>query len=119
RTHVKVVPGNIHVPKEGRGWVVVCPARLAVVAAARVNAKMGPAIGIRGIGGLKPAQGTARVAIQPHSKPSLGRLVIQNYRVAKGIGKRTLTAGIGDSCESGATILGDRYGGDDQWTGVH
>src|SRR5206468_176083 len=49
RTYVKVVPRNVHVPEEGRAWVVVCPTRLAVVAAARVNAEMGPAIGIRGI----------------------------------------------------------------------
>ena len=106
-THVKVVPGNIHVPEEGRGWVVVCPARFAVVAAARVNAKMGPAIWVRGIGGLKPAQGATRIAIQPDSKPSLGWLVIQNNRIPKGIGKRTLTAAVGDTRESGATIRGD------------
>ena len=40
-TYVKVVPGNIHVPEEGRGWVVVRPARFAVVAAAGVNARNG------------------------------------------------------------------------------
>ena len=106
-THVKVVPGNIHVPEEGRGWVVVGPARLAVVAAARVNAEMGPAIWVRGIGGLKPAQGAARVAIEPDSKPSLGWLVVQNNRITKGIGKRTLTAGVCDTRECGATIRGD------------
>ena len=90
-THVKVVPGNIHVPEEGRGWVVVRPARLAVVAAARVNAKMGPAIWVRRIGGLKPAQGAA--AALPSSQtvnqvPSW--LVVQNNRIAKGIAGRGL-----------------------------
>ena len=41
---IKVVPGNVHSPEEGRAWVVIRPARLPVVAAAVVNAEMGPAI---------------------------------------------------------------------------
>ena len=117
-THVKVVPRNVHVPEEGRTRVIIRPAGLAVVAAARVNAEMGPAIWVRGIGGLKPAQGAARVAIEPDSKPSLGWLVVENNRITKGIGKRTLAAAVGDTRESGATIRGDRYRGDDEWTGV-
>ena len=72
-----------------------------------MNAKMCPAIWVRGIGGLKPAEGAARVAIEPHSKPSLRWLVVENNRITKGIGKRTLTAGVGDTRESGATITGD------------
>jgi hypothetical protein len=79
---------------------------------------MGPAIWVRGIAGLKPAQGAARIAIELDSEPTLGWLVVENNRIPKGIGKRTLTAGVGDARESGATIRGDRYGGDDEWTGV-
>ena len=41
-TYVKVVPGNVHVSEVRRGGVVVSPARLPVVAAVGVNAKMGP-----------------------------------------------------------------------------
>ena len=117
-THVKVVPGNIHVPEEGRGWVVVCPARLAVVAAAGVNAKMGPAIWVRRIGGLVSAQGAARVAIEPDSKPSPDGLLYRTTGSPKVLAKRTLTAGIGHTGESRATVLGNRQPGDDQWTAV-
>ena len=57
--YVEVVPGNIHPPEEGRRWVVVRPTRLPVVATAVVNAEMGPAIRVRGIGGLVPAEAEA------------------------------------------------------------
>src|SRR6476469_1125100 len=52
----KVVPGNIHIPKEGRTGVIVGPARLAAAAAVVVNAEMGPAIGVMRSGGLIPAE---------------------------------------------------------------
>ena len=58
-THIKVVPGNVHVSEVGRRGVVVGPARLPVVAAAGVNAKMGPASRVQRSGGLVAAQGAA------------------------------------------------------------
>src|SRR4029077_1785965 len=88
----KVVPGNIHPPEERRTGVIVSPARLAVVAAVVVNAEMGPAIWVPGIGGLVPAQGATPIPVDPDCEPSLGWLVVQNNRVAKGIGERTLAA---------------------------
>src|SRR5438132_7716770 len=70
---------------------------------------MRPAIWIRRIGGFVSAQSAAAVPIQPHRKPRLGRLVIQNNRVAKGIGKRTLTATGGDASKGDAAVSGTRY----------
>src|SRR5262249_13128433 len=70
---------------------------------------MGPAIWIRRIGRLVAAQRAAPVPIQPDRKPRLRRLVIQNNRVAKGVGKRTLTTGVGDTGEGQAAVGGTRY----------
>ena len=114
-THVKVVPGNVHVSEEGRGWVVVCPARLAVVAAARVNTEMDPVIWVRGIGVLIPTQGAARSPVEPHSKPSLGWLVIQNNRITKGILERAWS----EAGEGGAAVGRERYAGDVDRVGVN
>src|SRR5204863_9962007 len=47
--------------------------------------------------------------IQPDGKPRLGRLVIQNNRVAKSIGERALTAAIGYSSEGHTAVGGTRY----------
>ena len=118
-------------PKMRRGGVVVSPARLPVVAAAGVNAKMGPASRVQRIGGLVPAQGAAPVAVEPDGEPGAGWLVVQNNRVAKGIGKWALTAGGGDAGEGGAAVGGDdtpekltKVGasriveGDDTWSGL-
>src|SRR5207244_10362949 len=102
-TYVKVVPGNVHVSEVRRGGVVVGPARLPVIAAAGVDAEMGPAGWILRSGRVVPAQRAAPVPIQPDCKPCLGRLVIQNNRVTKGIGKRTLTAAVGYSSEGHTT----------------
>src|SRR5882724_3911882 len=110
RTHGKVVPGNIHVPEEGRTGVVIGPARLAVVAAARVNAKMRPAVWIVRSGGLVSAQGAARVSIDPDSEPSAARLVVDNNRIAKGIGKGATTAAIGHAGEGQSAVVGNRQG---------
>ena len=108
--HVKVVPGNVHVSEVRRGGVVVRPARFPVIATVGMHAKMGPAIWILRRARLVPAQRAASVPIQPDRKPSLGRLVIQNNRVAKCIGKRTLTASGGDAGEGQTAIGGTRYG---------
>ena len=39
---IEVVPGNVHPPKERRGWVVVRPARLSVVVGRRCERKDQP-----------------------------------------------------------------------------
>ena len=55
---------------EGRGWVVVRPARLSVVTAVAVNAEMGPASRVRRIGGLVSAEAlTAAGSVQPDGEP--------------------------------------------------
>ena len=92
--NIEVVPGNVHPSKEWRGWVVVGPARLPVVAAAGVNAEMGPASWVLRSGGLVPAQACSPpFPSEPDREPSLGRLVVQNNRIAKGIGEGAVTAG--------------------------
>src|SRR5439155_21790614 len=89
---IEVIPGNVHPSKEGRGCIVVGPARLSVVVAAVVNAKMGPAIRVHGSGGLVPAEAkTAAGQVNKDSEPSLGWLVEQSNRVAQGIADRVLT----------------------------
>src|SRR3954469_17146354 len=74
-----------------------------------MHAEMRPAIWIRRVGGFVSAQSAAPISIQPHRKPRLGRLVIQNNRVAKGIGKRTLAAAVGHASEGHASVSGARY----------
>jgi hypothetical protein len=80
-----VAPGDIHAPIEWRGRVVVSPTRFAIVARAIVNAKMGPAIRVRGIGGLIRAQAlTAAACIEPDGEPGARWFVVQSNRVAHG-----------------------------------
>ena len=104
----EVVPRDVHPPKEWTARVVVGPARLAIVAAAVVNAEMRPAIRVRGIGGLVPADAlTAAGRIEKDSKPSAGWLVVQSNGVAKGIGEGALTGGPSETGEGGAAVGGD------------
>src|SRR4029453_12732094 len=105
----KVVPGNVHIPEVWRTWVVIRPARLAVVAAVGMHAEMGPAIWILGSSGFISAQRTASVAVEPDCEPRLRRPVIQNNRVAKGVGERTLTTGGGDTGKGQAAVGRTRY----------
>src|SRR5205823_418064 len=80
---------------------VISPARFAIGRAFVESAEMGPAIRIRGSGGLVPAKTlTAAGAIKPDSDPSAGRLVVQNYRITKGIVEGALTVGLGKTGES-------------------
>src|SRR5439155_21957168 len=111
--NIEVVPRNVHVPKVQRAGVVVGPTRLSVVKGAVVNAEMGPAIRVRGIGGLISAHPlTAAAHVKKDSKPSLAWLVEQNNGVAQGIGERALTGGPGEPGEGGAAVGGDRCAGD-------
>ena len=105
----EVVPGNVHGSKVGRGGIVVSPARLSIVFEVVVNAEMGPAIRVCGIGGLVPAKAEAAAApIDKDSKPSLAWLVVQSNGVAQRIGEGALTGGLGEAGERGAAVFGDR-----------
>ena len=77
-----------------------------------MNAEMGPAIRILRSGRLVPAQRAARVPIQPYREPSLGRLVVQNNRITKGIGEGAATTTVEDSVESQSAVGGGRYRGE-------
>ncbi len=110
---IKVVPGNVHVSEEGRGWIVVGPSRFAVVAAGGVNAEMGPAGRVRGRGGLVTAKrAAARVAVDPDREPGAGWFVVEKNGVAEGIGKGATTAAVGEAGEGGAAVGGERCGGE-------
>ena len=77
-----------------------------------MNAIMSPAIRIAGSGGLIPAETlTAAGPVQPHREPGLGRLVIQNHRVAKRIGEGALAAGGGKAYKGVAAVSGNRCAG--------
>src|SRR5262249_25507851 len=105
----EIVPGNIHVAGVRRGRVVVSPARLSVVSAVLVNAEMSPAIRIRRISGLVPAQRAGEVPVQPDREPRPACAIVQNNWVAKGVGKRAVAAGVGDAGECVAAVSGTRY----------
>ena len=106
-TNVKVVSGDVHSPEERRGWIVVGPARFAVVAAIVMNTEMGPAVWIVRSRRLVSAQGAAPIRINPHRKPRAGRLVVQSNRIAKGVGKRAAPAAIGHPGEGQSAIGGN------------
>src|ERR1700682_1407492 len=111
----EVVPGDVHVPIEWAGRVVVGPTRLSVVGAAGVNAVMGPASrgGIPGSGGLVPAEApTAAAAVYPDREPGPGWAVVQSNGVAKGIGEGALTGdGVGEAGVGVAAVGGVRCAG--------
>src|SRR4029077_4143289 len=106
---IKVVPGNIHSPEEGRGCVVIRKARLSVGRGLAENTEVGPAIRIPGSGGLvAPEALTAAACVQPHGQPSLAWLVVQNNRIALRTSKWALTIRPGEAIKSGATVGGNR-----------
>src|SRR5262249_31829606 len=98
-----------------RARIVVDPARLSIVQAA-VDAEMGPAIRIPGSSRPIPAQ-TAAAAVEPHCKPRLRRLVIQN-NWATGISEGALAASVRKSGEGVATVSGDGCSGTGHRGGV-
>ena len=112
---IKIVPGKIHPPEKGRGWVIICPARFSVVLGVGVNAEMGPASrrGVPGSAGLVAAQALGAAAgIEPQGEPGAAWLVIQNNRVAFSTREGALTADVGEASERGAAVSGDRCAGD-------
>ena len=99
--------------------VVVGPARLSVVVVVVVNAIMGPAIRVPRSSGLVTAEAlTAAASVQPDSEPGAGWAIVQNNRVAHGIGKRALAAGVGQAGEGVAAIGGNRCARDVDRSGV-
>ena len=78
-----------------------------------MNAEMDPAIRIRGIGGLVPADAlTAAAHVKEDSKPSAGWLVVQSNGVAQRVSEGALAVGASEAGKGGATISGDRCAGD-------
>jgi len=109
----EIIPSNIHPAKEGTARVVVRPARLAVVAAASVDAEMSPARGIRGSGGFVPAKSlTTAGDIEPHREPGIGCAVVQTNGVTQRILEGALTVGRGKAGEGSAAVGGKRRAGD-------
>src|SRR5438874_1375998 len=106
---IKVVPGNVQSPKERRAGIVISPARFAIGRTLVESAEMGPAIRIRGSGGLVPAKTlTTAGGIKPNRNPTARWLVVKNNGIAKGIVEGTLTVGLGEPGKSGAAIGGYR-----------
>ena len=70
---------------------------------------MGPAIRVRGIGGLVPAEASSRAAgVEPDGEPSAGWAVVQNNGVAFSSIEGALTVPLSEASEGGAAIGGDR-----------
>src|SRR5580765_5637626 len=116
---IKVVPGNIHSPEEGRGWVVIRKARLSVGRTLVENTEVSPAIWVPGGGGfVAPEALTAAASVQPHGNPSLAWLVVQNNRIALRTTKGALTIGHRQAVKSGATVSGNRCAGDVDRVGI-
>src|SRR4029077_18140483 len=91
---IKVVPGNIHTPEEGRGGVVIRKARLSVGRTLVENTEVGPALRDPWRGGLVAAEAlTAAGCVEPHGKPSRAWLVVQNNWIALSTTKGALTDG--------------------------
>src|SRR5215510_2242570 len=119
--HIEVVPGHIHPPEEGRGWVVVRPTRLAVVAGtAVVNARiMDPAIRVPRCAGLVAAQATAALTVEdPDREPLPAYLVIENNGVTQGIVEGALTVGPGKAGEGQTAVGRGRCTGDVDGIGI-
>src|SRR5207244_11731490 len=107
------VPGHVHSPEKRGRWVVIREAGLSVVATAAVNAVMGPAKRIRGIGGLITAHAaTAAAGVDPDGEPSLGWLVVQKNGVTLRTSKGALTARVGDPGKRRAAVGRARYARD-------
>lgn len=117
--HMEVVPGNVHSPIKWRGGIAIGPARFAVVLVVIVNAKMSPAIRAPRRGGLVSAETlTSAAPVQPDSEPGARWSIVQNNRIAKGVGERALAPGVGETGKSVAAIGGNRCSRDVDRAGV-
>src|SRR5690242_12744672 len=76
-----------------------------------MHAEMGPAVWILRSAGLVTAKSAGSRPIQPNGKPSLGRPVVQNYWIAKGIVEGTLSVRFGQARESETAVGRDRCAG--------
>src|SRR5882724_10377523 len=85
--NIEIVPRDVHPPVEGGGRIVVRPTGFSIVLGVGVNTEMGPAIRVSRSGSLvatEPLGATAR--IEPDRVPGAGWPVVQNNRVAQGVG---------------------------------
>src|SRR5439155_23689226 len=74
---------------------------------------MGPAIRVRGSGGLVTAEALGAAArVEPDGEPGAGRAVVENNGVPLSTGEGTLAAGVGQASEGRAPIGGHRCAGD-------
>ena len=70
---------------------------------------MSPAIRAPRRGGLVPAETlTSAAPVQPDSEPGARWSIVQNNRIAKGVGERALATGVGETDKSVAAIGGNR-----------
>src|SRR5262249_10461413 len=98
-----------HSPKEWRGGIAIGPAGFAIVLVVIVNAKMSPAVRAPRRGGLVSAETlTSAAPVQPDSEPSARWAIVENDRVAKGVGERALATGVGETGKGVAAIGGNR-----------
>ena len=98
-------------PKKGDCWVVVGPARLAIVRAAGVNASAnGP--GDPTVSGLPGADALSAAArSQKNCKESAGRFVVESNRVAKVRPVSTCEGAWVEAGPGGAAVAGERCAG--------
>jgi len=116
---IEVVPGNVHPTIEWRRRIGIGPARFAVVIVAVVDAIMRPAIRAPRSRGLVSAETlSAAPSVQPNSEPSAGRTIVQNNRIAYGVGEWALPAGGGETDKRVAAVGGNRCAGDVDRAGV-
>ena len=114
----EVVPGDVHVSIERAAGEVIGVARLTVIGAAGMDAKVRPAIGIRGSGGLIPAEALTTAAdVEPDGKEGAAGTVIKNHWIAESILKGALTIGLGEAGEGSTAIGRDGRRGDVDRTG--
>ena len=107
----EVVPGNVHPSEEGRRWIVVGPARLAIVRAAGVNASTSSP-GDPTVSGLPGADALSAAArSEKNCKESAGRFVVESNRVAKVRPVSTCERAWVEAGEGGAAVAGERCAG--------
>src|SRR5205823_15074324 len=95
-------------------------AGLAVGRALVESAEMGPAIRVRRVGGLIPAETLAAAErVQPDGEPGSSWLIVQKNRVTNGTGEGALTGltgwsvvGTGEAGEGVAAVCGGGCAGD-------
>ena len=74
-----------------------------------MNTKVSPAIRVRWISGLVPAQAlTAAGRVEPNGEPGAGGAVVEDNGISQGAGEGALARSVGHASESSAAVGGDR-----------